>query len=479
MNVIWANKRIIAVLVGCAVLGNVMTYILYGYTQKLLTERLQERIVAIVSTAATQISAEDVEQVWSLDDIDTPSYEHLVTQLESIQAANADLQYVYIMRRTDDSNTFEFVADAEGLIPFEEQDFNGDGTVEEDEMVPMPGDPFDVSEYPTLRNEAFYRPVAAPELEEDQWSMQISAYAPIVREDGIAVAIVGIDVEVTDFRQRTQATLFPFMLFILALILLLTLLTLVVFRYQSEHVEIMRELDRQKDELLSMVSHQLATPISSIKWYLEMLLDGDAGRLNKEQREELETMQSTSRDLADLVSMILDVSRIQLGRMKVDNSKMDLKKFFEEIVQGIGHIAKKKGVTLTVCMPSTFPIAMFDRRLMRMTLENLLSNAIKYTPSKGEVRLEICRKNGRLTYRVSDNGCGIPTKEQDKIFTRLFRAANVRDTISGNGLGLYVAKGAAEAQGGSISFESKEGKGTTFTVDLPLETAQKDKKKKS
>ena len=208
-----------------------------------------------------------------------------------------------------------------------------------------------------------------------------------------------------------------------------------------------------------------------------MLLDGDAGKLTKEQREELETMQRTSTDLADLVSMILDVSRIQLGRMKVDRDKLDLRTFFQEITQGIEQAAKAKGVTFTVHIPSALPVALLDRRLMRMTLENLLSNAVKYTPPKGEVRLDVWRKNGTLTYRVTDTGCGIPRKEQDQMFTKLFRASNVRDKIEGNGLGLYVAKGAVEAQDGTIAFESRSGKGTTFTVTLPLRQATASGKK--
>jgi len=184
-------------------------------------------------------------------------------------------------------------------------------------------------------------------------------------------------------------------------------------------------------------------------------------------------MQRTSTDLADLVSMILDVSRIQLGRMKVDRDKLDLQKFFEEITKGIEQIAKAKGVTFTVHMPAVLPVALLDRRLMRMALENLLSNAVKYTPPKGAVRLDVWRKNGILTYRVTDTGCGIPKKDHDKMFTKLFRASNVREKIDGNGLGLYVAKGAVEAQNGTIAFESRDGKGTTFTVTLPLRHAAK------
>ena len=396
----------------------------------------------------------------------------LVGTLEGMREANEDITYAYIMRRTSDLNTFEFVADADSLIPYDEWDFNENGIVEEDEEIPLPGDPFDVSPYPTLRNEAYYHPVAANELEEDQWSVQLSAYAPILDNNGIAVGIVGIDVTVSDFNQRTQAMLLPFALFIFFLILLLTLLTLVLVRFYNERVRVMREIDRQKDELLSIVSHQLATPVSSMKWYLEMMMDGDVGKLTKEQKEHVEQLQVSASGLADLVAMILDVSRIQLGRMKVDKSEVDLNEFFKSVITVIDAKAQQQGVEFIKNMPKKLPTVNSDKRLLHMTLENLLSNAVKYTPKDGKVTLNVEVKGNMLHYSVTDTGCGIPEAEQDKVFGKLFRATNVQK-VDGNGFGLYAAKGAVEALGGKISFRSKENKGTTFTVSLPLETPKK------
>ena len=470
-------KRVFIVLIACVIIGDIITFTLYNYTQTLLKERLQERLVAIVSTTATQFNPDDVKAVRSIEDVDSDAYARLVWQLEAVRDANENLMYVYMMRRTDDPNTLEFVADAEGLIPPEDWDFNENGEIEEDEMVPMPGDPYDASPYPELREYAFSEPVAASELEEDAWSVQLSAYAPIFDEDGEVVAIVGIDVEVTDFRNRTQETLFPFILFILALIFILTLLTLVIVRFQGERVKMMRELDRQKDELLGIVSHQLATPVSSLKWYLEMMHDGDLGKLTGEQKKEVTTMQHAAGDLADLVSMILDVSRIQLGRMKVNRAKLDLNSFFDEVIAGINIQAKDKKVKLNIKQNKKLPIAMLDKRLMRMTLENLLSNAVKYTPSGGEVTLSIRKKDGALCYEVQDTGVGIPKSDHEHMFEKLFRASNVRNEVDGNGFGLYVAKGAVEAQSGTISFTSEEGKGTTFRVWIPLDANQKHSKK--
>ncbi len=420
-----------------------------------------------MSTIANEIDAADIERITQESDLNSVSLQKLVHQLEDLRTANENIQYSYIMTRTSKSNILEFVADADSLDSFEELDANQDGEVSDDEVAPLPGDPFDASEYPALRDEAFYYPVAANELEKDQWSVQLSAYAPIINDKGEAIAIVGIDVVVDDFNERTQAMLRPFLLFILFLIFLLSLLTVTLVRVYNERVEAVKELDRQKDELLGIVSHQLATPISALKWDFEMLLDGDFGEIKKEQKDIVGKLQSVAAHLADLVSMILDVSRIQLGRMKIDRTPLDLNNFFEEVLNIMTPKAKEKKVNLIPSFQKKMGVGNLDKRLMLMITENLMSNAIKYTPEKGTVKLDVKLENHSLKIVISDTGCGIPKQDQDKIFGKLYRASNVRN-VDGNGFGLYVVKGAVEAQDGNISFRSEQGEGTTFYVELPL-----------
>lgn len=256
------------------------------------------------------------------------------------------------------------------------------------------------------------------------------------------------------------------------LLLILTIQTVILVRIWRSRVDLLKDLDRQKDELLSIVSHQLATPVTSVKWYIEMLLDGDSGELTDEQKKQLATMQGVTEDLVDLVGMILDVSRIQLGKMKVDRADLDLGTFFGEVLAVIEPKAIVKKQQFIKKIPAKLPVASLDKRLMRMTLENLLSNAVKYTPEGGKVELKVEVKDRTLRYSVKDTGCGIPKEEQEKIFGKLFRATNARNT-EGNGLGLFAAKGAAEAQGGKVWFESASGKGTTFFVEVPLTEAEK------
>ena len=237
----------------------------------------------------------------------------------------------------------------------------------------------------------------------------------------------------------------------------------------------LRDLDRQKDELLGIVAHQLSQPITAIRWDLESFLDGDLGKLTDEQNTEAKTMRTMAVNLADLTGMILDVTRIQLGKMQLTPQALDLGALFNEMIDVVKPTVAQKKQNLDINLPKEFPTVLLDKRYTRMTIENLLTNAVKYTPEGGKVTLDVQIKDGVLHGRVSDTGCGIPKADQDKIFGKMFRASNVRNAQEGNGFGLYVAKGAIEGQGGRIRFESAEGKGTTFFFELPLREAGEKK----
>lgn len=230
------------------------------------------------------------------------------------------------------------------------------------------------------------------------------------------------------------------------------------------------EIDRAKSEFVSLASHQLRTPLTAINWYTDMLQAGDAGKLSPEQSKYIAEVQYGSQRMVNLVNSLLNVSRIDLGTYMVEPEPTDLVELCKKIVQDSESKILERKLDFSEQYPEQLGIMNIDPRLARIVIENLISNAIKFTGSGGNISLKIDQKKDNIVISVADTGCGIPKKQHDRIFGKLFRADNAaaHDT-EGTGLGLYIAKSVVEASGGKIWFESLEDKGTTFYVEFPEE----------
>lgn len=441
----------------------------YQNFQNLFIKSLQERILAIVNTSTLLFDYRELDKIQNKSSVNSPEYVSVIRKMLKIRMLNPAIQFVDIYRKTARKNLFEYVADADSLHPSIPVDLNKDGVINEEDALSYPGDIYDGSDVPNFVKNAFIKPDVDNEIESHQWGKTLDASSPIHRRDGkLTNYVLNVSLNVSEFIKQERIAVIPFIIFIIILVTIVIVQTTILLKMWSAKVKLLQNLDQQKDELLSIVSHQLAAPVTSIKWYIEMMLDGDTGEVPEEQKKMLASMQNITGDLADLVGMILDVSRIQLGRMKLDPQPLDLNTFFEEILQVIDPKAAEKPVHFVKNVPAGLPTVLLDKRYTRMTVENLLTNAIKYTPQNGDVTLKVELRGERLYCEVRDTGCGIPVADQGKIFGKQFRASNVRNTIDGNGFGLYVAKGAVESQDGKIWFESTEGKGTAFFIDLPL-----------
>ncbi len=232
------------------------------------------------------------------------------------------------------------------------------------------------------------------------------------------------------------------------------------------------EIDRAKSEFVSLASHQLKTPLTAIGWLAEGLLSGDKGILNEEQKKYIENIHKTDRQMMEMVNDLLNVSRIELGTLQLRPEEMDVSAFAMMVVDEQRKVANDKNVSIKLDFEDALPKINVDKNLIRMVFQNLLSNAIKYTPADGAVAFSIARGGGvkeTIFITVSDTGIGIPKDEQDKIFSKLHRAKNAQSFVpDGTGLGLYVVKTIIERVKGVITFDSTEGKGTTFYVTLPV-----------
>lgn len=229
----------------------------------------------------------------------------------------------------------------------------------------------------------------------------------------------------------------------------------------------LKAMDQTKDEFISLTSHQLRTPLTTIKGYLSMLLDGDAGEVTPQQRKLLEEAFNSSQRMAHLISDFLNISRIQTGKFEIELSDVNLADVLDEEISQLRISASSRGLTLDYDKPEHFPLLSTDEGKLRQVMMNFIDNAIYYSPSGSSIRIVLRASAAAIEFTVIDHGIGVPKDEQHKLFTKFSRASNAKkQRPDGTGIGLFMAKKVIVALGGVIIFESKEGAGSTFGFRL-------------
>ncbi|NTV22216.1 MAG: PAS domain S-box protein [Candidatus Yonathbacteria bacterium] len=235
-----------------------------------------------------------------------------------------------------------------------------------------------------------------------------------------------------------------------------------------------KAVDKAKTEFVSLASHQLRTPLSTIRWYTEMLLSENMA-IPEESRSYIKEIYDANKRMIELVESLLNVSRLDLGTMRWIPEPIRPIEAAKTALKELQPLAREKHITIIESFATDAPDIMFDRAQMHMIFQNLLSNAVKYTPQNGVVEITI-QKEGteHLFFSVKDNGYGIPADQQSRIFNKMFRADNAKAVdATGTGLGLYIIKHIIESDGGSIHFDSEVGKGSTFYGILPIQPIRK------
>lgn len=223
------------------------------------------------------------------------------------------------------------------------------------------------------------------------------------------------------------------------------------------------ELDQTKDDFISMASHQLRTPLTTIKGYLSMVMEGDAGKVTNKQVELLDQAFIGSQRMVYLIADLLNVSRLRTGKFVIDYKQTNLADVIESEIAQLIETAKGRNLKLVYNKPKNFPVLMLDEVKTRQVIMNFIDNAIYYTPSGGHISVSLTDLGESIEFVVTDDGIGVPKAEQQQLFNKFYRANNAKKARpDGTGLGLFMAKKVIVAQGGSIIYKTQENKGSSF-----------------
>lgn len=229
-------------------------------------------------------------------------------------------------------------------------------------------------------------------------------------------------------------------------------------------------IERMKTEFVSLAAHQLRTPLSAIKWTLRMILDGDLGKITKEQEDFLNKTYQSNERMISLINDLLNVARIEEGRYLFKLVPVQVEELVKAAINLYKDEIKRKKITLDFQKPKIrLPKIQIDEEKIGLTIQNLIDNALRYTNPGGRVTISLKGGIKEIELSVKDTGVGIPKEQQGRVFSKFFRGANViRMEAEGSGLGLFITKNIIEAHGGRIWFNSEENKGAAFYFVLPL-----------
>ncbi len=230
----------------------------------------------------------------------------------------------------------------------------------------------------------------------------------------------------------------------------------------------LKELDKQKTEFVSIASHQLRSPLTAIKGYASLLIEGSYGKLSAGVLDATQKIYDSSKYMAVSIEDFLNVSRIELGTMKYDKKELDLAALVKTTVEELAPAAHEKGLKLSYHAGEDKYLALGDIGKLKQVIANLIDNAMKYTP-KGSIDVSVAKSQGKVRLEIKDTGVGISAETLPKLFEKFVRAKNANNVnVSGTGLGLFVAKEFVTAHGGRVWAQSEgEGHGSTFIVELP------------
>ena len=258
-------------------------------------------------------------------------------------------------------------------------------------------------------------------------------------------------------------------LMVALIVLLATGSLFVIAAIITRSFERLAEANRMKSEFVSIVSHQLRSPLSNLKWTIELLMSGRLGKIEERQIEYFSILKENSGRMQELVSDLLIVSRIETAKLPLKEEFFSLEELTKKMMREFEVLAKSSNIEIKMMAEKDLPKTLADPSQISLVIENFLDNAIRYIVGSGKIAIKIGKKNKDFYFEVKDTGVGIPKEDQKYIFKKFFRSSNIlKHQTQGSGLGLYISKSIIEKSKGKIGFQSQENKGSTFWFTLPI-----------
>ncbi|MBC7073794.1 HAMP domain-containing histidine kinase [Candidatus Parcubacteria bacterium] len=258
-------------------------------------------------------------------------------------------------------------------------------------------------------------------------------------------------------------------------VLFLSVFLLILAFFISNSFQNLVEANRMKTEFISIASHQLQTPLSSLRWALELLLSENVRQDPKKQTEFLNILKEESDKMRELMRDLISVAKIESEQLFLTKEKISLKEIVQKTISELENKAKEKNLEIVFECQTSLPFIFTSKSAIQTAIWHLLDNAIKFSKNGGKIKISLWPENKKVFFKIEDQGIGIPESDQKFIFQKFFRAKNAfRYQTKGTGLGLFIVKNIIERSGGKIKFSSKEDKGTTFWFYLPALNHEKD-----
>lgn len=430
----------------------------------IMEQQLKDKLQSTAAAAAMQFDGETLDLIKTGDTMESsPALRDTVMKLHAMRDSITHVKFAYIMRKTEDPNLLEFVADGDLAHTDAELDTNNNGIVNEDEVASIPGETYDWREWPALGNDAFQHPTVDEHVATDQWGSSISGYAPIRRKNGQVAGVLGIDMAATEFAALSNSIFSPvaLLLILLASVCVGAGSSLFVWRRRLESLE---KLEIERSGLLRLAFHQLGGPLTIISWSLEELADEGSASIQRS----IANIQEGVKRLTEILKTLKSADTVHSGKIEYKPEFASLTSVLEQVVKEAAPKLAIRSQHVIMDLEESITMKLDPKLISGVALE-LLTNAIDFSTDGSAITVRSKRVGKYAEFSVIDHGCGIPKKDLHRMFEEFTRGGNAtKFKADGNGLGLYIVKGIVEQAGGQVSIVSREGEGTTVTVRLPI-----------